>query len=564
MRNNVKLPYGISNFERLVTQNYKIIDKTGFIEQLENLGEPYIFFLRPRRFGKSLFISTLMYYYDINHRDKFDKLFKDLYIGKNPTPLKNSYNILFFEFSRIDTRNIEVTYNAFLERIKSSIEVYCKNYDIDKKITEGILLNKSPEMVMTTFFKYTKEFNHKIYIMIDEYDHFANKMMVDNLSLFQKMVQDNGFMRLFYETIKTATFDNVVDRLFVTGVTPITLDSMTSGFNIGSNLTAFHALNEMHGFTKEEVFQLINVEIEDKEKVVDFMQKLYNGYLFSTESDIRVYNSDMVLYFLKYYNAWNKAPRELIDINIASDYGKIKRMFLLGEREENYYILQSMLNGNEVYGNLTPQFSFEKDFDRNDFLSLLFYMGMITIDSARGDLIKYTIPNFVIKRLYWEFFANYLKERKNVKFNITDIQNAIMALAYDNKTDLILKELEKVLKMLSNRDYLKFDEKYIQLLFITLINHSKLYYIKSENEVKQRYPDVMLMHRPPYFEPHQFLFEFKYMKKTDNDSVLRKLIKEGRKQVGIYRQIDEIRDIKDLKSYLVIFKKDEMVYKEEL
>jgi len=378
------------------------------------------------------------------------------------------------------------------------------------------------------------------------------------------MVEDNGFMRLFYETIKTATFDNVVDRLFVTGVTPITLDSMTSGFNIGSNLTTSQALNEIHGFRKEEIFQLINDEIKNKEEVVDFMKKLYNGYLFSSEATTRVYNSDMVLYFLKHYNVYQKAPKELIDINIASDYGKIKRMFLLGHREENYEILQKILDKGEISGNLTPQFSFEKDFDSNDFLSLLFYMGMITIKSTRGDLMRYQIPNFVIKRLYWEFFANYLKERKDVKFKTMDIQDAIMDLAYDNKPDLILTELEKVLKTLSNRDYLKFDEKYIQLLFITLMNHSKLYYIKSENEVEQRYPDVMLMHRPPFFDPNQFLFEFKYMKKTDDDSVLKKLIKEEQIQVKEYKEFNEIKDLKMLKSYLVVFKKDKVVYKEEI
>ncbi|OQY10180.1 MAG: 9-O-acetyl-N-acetylneuraminate esterase, partial [Fusobacteriia bacterium 4572_132] len=227
--NRKKIPYGISNFEKLIKENYYFIDKTKYIEILENLNEQYLIYLRPRRFGKSLFVSMLEYYYGIEYKD--NNLFNELYIGKKPTQKRNSYYILKFNFSGINTNTDEKTRKGFNNNIIESIKNFIFNYELDEyKIKE----NHEASDILRTFFSYVrKKIKGKIYVLIDEYDHFANEILGFNYEFFKKSVAQNGFVRKFYEELKNETGSGLVDRIFITGVTPITLDSLTSGFNIG-------------------------------------------------------------------------------------------------------------------------------------------------------------------------------------------------------------------------------------------------------------------------------------------------------------------------------------------
>ncbi|HOK41368.1 MAG TPA: AAA family ATPase, partial [bacterium] len=327
----IKLPYGISNFEQLVENGYVYIDRTNYIELLENLTDRFILFIRPRRFGKSLFVSVLDYYYNIKYKDKFEKLFSKYYIGKNPTPLKNSYLVLRFNFSGINTETKESTYNGFLDKVKVSVKSFLNMYENILKINHEdknqILENKTPESIIDNLFELVKtKTEKKIYILIDEYDHFANELISFNLTDFYKIVTQNGFVRKFYETIKIGT-KSVVDRIFITGVTPITLDSLTSGFNIKKNLSTDIRLNSMLGFKHEEVYNLIKDVISEcpelnADEIFNEMIDNYDGYLFHKNAKDRIFNSDMVLYYLsEIINC--KKPRKLLDSNIASDYNKI-------------------------------------------------------------------------------------------------------------------------------------------------------------------------------------------------------------------------------------------------
>jgi len=357
-----KLPYGIPNFKRIAEKNYIFVDKTQFVEKLENLGEPYIFFLRPRKFGKSLFISILEHYYDISHANKFEQLFGDFYIGKNPTPLHNSYLVLLFDFSGIDTETKETTREGFLNKIRSGVEYFVNKYSelFDSGI-DDILELSSPELLIERFLQFVKaRTDKKIYLLIDEYDHFANELLAFHMNLFKEIVSRAGFVRKFYEVLKTGARDGVIDRMFITGVTPITLDSFTSGFNIGANLSLRWDFHDMLGFTEDETYQLIKLICSEFDSNPDevYLQitDYYNGYKFSEKAKSKLFNSDMVLYYLKEYRVnMGEPPNNLIDVNIASDYKKIGNLINLLETKMGREMINDLMTDGPTFGNLTLQ-----------------------------------------------------------------------------------------------------------------------------------------------------------------------------------------------------------------
>ena len=279
MRKLKKLPYGKSNYEELIKGKYEYVDKTKYIEKLENLYDTFIFFLRPRRFGKSLFASVLENYYDINKKNDFEQLFKNTYIGKNPTPLKNSYYILKFNFSGLITETEESLLNSFNNACIRGINRFINSYKIDMKLnTKGYPSDVFANFLNEVEFKIDKP----IYVIIDEYDHFANELLSFKTDLFSSIVSKTGFIRKWYEVLKIGT-ESIVSRIFATGVSPITLDSLTSGFNISTDITRQERFNEMMGFTEDEVRSLIKRTVQDEkeiEKIIKEMKINYNGYLF--------------------------------------------------------------------------------------------------------------------------------------------------------------------------------------------------------------------------------------------------------------------------------------------
>jgi hypothetical protein len=549
----IKLPYGISNFKRLVRDGYYFVDKTKYIEQIEEDSEPYIFFLRPRRFGKSLFVSQLRYYYGLEHKDDFDQLFGKYYIGKHPTPGANKYHVLFFEFSRIDTTTTDSTLKGFLENVKDGINEFIKVYgQISDSDKTNIFSAKQPNTMLMRFFRAYR--NAKIYVIIDEYDHFANEILAFNFKGFKTFISRNGFVRKFYETIKAATADGIVEYFFGTGVTPITLDSMTSGFNIAKDFSTQQHLNELSGFTEKEVERLIELTLpqQNSTEVLEDIKKMYNGYLFSRRATERMYNPDMVLYYLNEYQSNAIPPDDLVDTNISSDYGKIRKLFALQEPFRNSQVLDELMTTGETTATLTPQYSFERDFDRDDFVSLLFYLGLISIQDDDLDALVFSIPNYVIKSLYRAFFIDFIKSEQNLAFETADVKSAIRGLAQHNSIEPFIRLVENALKSLSNQDFKKFDEKYIKALFVGFASLSKLYFIKSEPEIEKKYPDVLFLHRPPFFPKYQFLFELKYLSKAGEKAV-KTQEEKAVEQVLEYLAFDEIKRLKNLKAYVLVF-----------
>ena len=557
-----KLPYGISNYQELVEDNYYYVDKTMYIEMLENIVDKRIIFLRPRKFGKTLFTSTLENYYDILKKDKFEVLYKDTYIGKNPTKLKNSYHILRFNFSGIDTSDEETTMRGFKSKTISSIRYFIQKYNLDFYINE----NEDAENVLDNLIKAfsIQKANEKIYVIIDEYDHFANELLGFNTDQFKSLVSKNGKVRKWYEVLKEGT-ETVIDRIFITGVAPITLDSLTSGFNIGSDITRDEEFNEMLGFTEQELIKLMDEQNISKEKQLELlpiMKENYDGYKFSVHGKEKIYNSNMCLYFLKDYVRLGRIPENLVDVNIASDYSKIGKMLDLCKGEKRAEIIEKTVSGEGILSEITQKFNPAMEFTDTDLVSMLYYLGYLTISAEKLGKYELEIPNKVMREIYSEYFMKLLDNRINMQIDNDEYNQVLEELALEGKIDKIIEILQKYLKNLSNRDYQRFDEKYIKLIFYCISMNLKIYNVKSELEVQREYPDILLVPRDRAKGYNAVMIEFKYLKKVE-ESKLKEKQKEAKEQILKYSNYDEIKDIEKLNKYTVVAVNDK-VYVEKI
>ena len=556
-----EIPYGISNYEELIEENYYYVDKTSYIEKLESLAQKRIMFLRPRKFGKTLFTSVLENYYDINKKDSFDKLFGETYIGKHQSKLRNSYYILRFNFSGIDTDNVQKTINNFKEKVTASIQDFIDRYKLDFYINpelsaEGLLNN------LIIAFKNQKQ-GEKIYVIIDEYDHFANELLGFRIEDFKSLISKNGKVRKWYEILKEGT-ESVIDRIFITGVAPITLDSMTSGFNIIFDLTRDPRFNEMIGFTKQELIKIMEsqeIAKEKQEELLPIMEENYDGYRFSKDVETKLYNSNMCLYFLDSYTSLGKVPEELVDTNIASDYSKIGNMLRLCRNENRLDIIEKTLSGEGIATTLVRQFNPEKSFGETEMVSMLYYLGYLTIvgEDIGDPILK--IPNQVIKEIYAEYFLKVLREDidLDIDVNYNELSREILK---EGKIDKLIELSGEYLSGLSNRDYQNFDEKYVKIMLYCIARTTKKFIVKSEFELGRGYSDILLLPKDLNNDYYSVMIEFKYLKK-DEKNKLKEKQEEARKQIIEYSNKEEIKALKNIRKYTIVTVVDKL-YVEEI
>ena len=565
-----KLPNGISNYEKIIEENRIYVDKTMYIEKMEDLADSTIMFLRPRKFGKTLFTSTLECYYDKNRVDKFEKLFGKTYIGKNPTPNKNRYCILRFNFSGISTNTVEETMKGFREKVDLGINRFVADYEIEfynnpEQSTEGILGS-----IFEAF--RTQRRDEKIYVIIDEYDHFANELLGFRTDEFKELVAKNGKIRKWYEILKEGT-ESVVDRIFITGVAPITLDSTTSGFNIANDITKDIEFNDMLGFNKEDVKYLmkeIDMPEEKQEEVLPIIKENYDGYIFSDEIDnnelnnYKLYNSNMTLYFLNEYCRLKEIPKKLVDINILSDYRKIEAFMDLCQNMNKIELLEKIVAEEPVESELTEKFNAEISFGEKELISLLFYLGYLTIKENEFGVLKFIIPNEVIRTIYSNYFLEYIKRKAGINAEIKNGE-MIKEILLEGKIDKAIETLGTFLTYLANRDYQRFDEKYIKVIFYSICRMLGAVYIKSELEVGGEYADILIVPREKLEERYGVLLEFKYIKQEDynkNPELLKQKQAEAKAQLERYNQTEEIRAIPNLRSYAIVVIKDKIEVEE--
>lgn len=564
----VKFPYGVSSWSDLRQEGFVFIDKTNYIEPLEQ-NEKYVSFLRPRRIGKSLFVSILEHYYDINKKHLFKELFANTYIGQHLTPKASSFRVLKFDFSALDTQTTESTYQSFLSRIKDRLEAFMLHYGLfnaDKR--KDILERPTPAQTLNAFMEaYSLVGDIKIYLIIDEYDHFTNEILLRDLAEFKASVSKDGYVRKFYEVIKEATQQGIVNRFFITGVSPVTLDSLTSGFNIVKHLTHSEEFHNMVGFTESEIRYLLGLVLEDKSREADILRDMrawYNGYHFNMNATETLYNANMSLFFLDSFQKRQSYPTQMLDLNIMPDYGKLRKIFEVANFIGNKRVLEELLEKKEVVCEQIYQFNFEQPFDSIAFINFLFYLGNLTIKGRHEiGLPIFVIPNYVISELYWRYYAFVLQQEVAFEYEEGAVKQAIMASAIGD-IQPFMGLVEKLLKALSNRDFQRFNEKHIKTIFTAYAHQGKFYYVLSERETtNQQYLDMEWLRHPANPSQHvQYVFELKYLAKANKAQLQAKMI-EAKNQLQSYLDSDSILQQRDkLKAIAVVVLKDRVHWEE--
>ncbi|GHT44308.1 hypothetical protein AGMMS49965_19700 [Bacteroidia bacterium] len=555
-----RLPYGSSNYKSIRTENYAYVDKTMYIEMLENETNKNLFFIRPRKFGKSLFFMTLSCYYDMNEAENFEQLFGDLYIGKHPTPEKNSYAVLRFDFSGLDTSSEEGFRVSFNEKVQMAVRsffnMYAPIFSQADVYTQELIDKKMGIMALDTAFSAAEQDNVKIYFIIDEYDHFANDLIAMGNRLgkdfYKTMVSANGLVRDFYERIKNST-KFVSSRTFITGISPVMLDDLTSGYNISTNLTLEPTYNEMMGFTQDEVEWLMHETGVDPAYITVDMEAYYNGYLFDIEGANRVYNPAMVLYFFNQIIRNNKPPMSIIDENLKTDYGRLQK---LTQNDSNRATLIQIIKDEGVVAEVLKKFSVDTLNDTDYFISLLFYMGLLTIKEAVMGKTLLGIPNYSIRTLYWEYVMKFVREQSPaMTIETRYLDEAITALAMEGDLERFIAYVsEHAFSKLSDYDLQRFDEKYIQILLLAYLFMSRIYVPMSEYEAVPGRADIYLQRSPTLPQiKYEWVFELKYCKAGAKSGEIAKLQKEGEEQIKQYLSSHRLGNRPDLKAAVIVF-----------
>ena len=563
---SIKIPYGIADFKRLREEKYIYVDKTKYLETLENY--PMTIYVRPRRFGKSLFTSTLGYYYDLNEEENFEKLYKGLYIYDHPTEKKNSYYVLNFNFSGMnvsDGKTLEEIEETFDDKVKLYCEKFIAKYELPIELENK---NRSAATLLSELFmKFSllkKE--HKIYIIIDEYDHFTNGMLEGNVSAFLKALGQGGFVRAFYEVIKEYAegLNSVIDRFFATGVAPLTLDSLTSGFNIATNLSIDSDFIAMCGLTEEEVRGMME-KARLEEKVYEELKKNYDGYRFAVEKEEHTFNVTLVMYYLRNYIEMGEAPLDPIDQNLATTGNKIESMVNLLSPQKNYEKLVELVTRGEVSASLVKRFELnEKTFDENSFLSLLFYQGYITIKEADFD-VTFVIPNHVSEVLYASFFTKMIEEEEAYEMDTSMIKHAIKEFGKNGKIEEISEVVRKFLMNQSVRDKENFSEKTLKYIYSLFFSLSNQYYVYGEFPAGQGFADILIEKSSVSRATYEAVIELKYISKGKAKMVhYDKLKEEGKEQLKNYVADKRLGEKENLKKFVIIFEGFEKFYIEEV
>jgi len=573
-----KIPYGISNYHKIKSENYYFVDKTKFIELLENLGAPYLFLLRPRRFGKSLFISVLEHYYDILAKDKFDTLFGDTYIGQNPTPLRNSYPVLKFNFSMVRVQGtIENIRHSFNLHVLTEIELfllkYAEKYTLDLKIIEELKQEDDAGDILQRFTKELRSKNIYIYLIIDEYDNFANNVLIEYKSdAYQEITHSGGFLRNFFTIIKGLTDSREIDRLFISGVSPLVMADVTSGFNIGNNISLKPDFASMVGLTNPELKELIEHYLSGQfVSLQPLLSEWYGKYCFDMNlSEKHIYNTTSILFFLQEYLAFKRLPSNLIDKNLRTDYGKLRYLILEGNKlNGNFNILKQILENGETQGELVDNFAVGELVNHEKFRSLLYYLGLITIkEELPINQVIFKAPNKLIKILLWEYMQNALEDAYGLRINIDFIKKAFDNMAKIGEWKPTLQYiLDKFYEAVSIRDFV-FHEEGLKTFLLAWLNLTNLYEVISEKEMNKGYADISLTSDRRFTEyiNYEYIIELKYIKAQDaetpekEEKAVAKVLKEAEIQLAQYTANEKFKTIK----IVMVVSPKKMLYLEQI
>ena len=522
MENVKRIPYGVSDFVDIIKRNQYYVDKTMYIPKLEEEADS-LFFIRPRRFGKSLLLSMMCAYYDINQSDRFEELFGKLWIGSHPTPYRGKFQVLFLDFSKIggDIKDLKENFNNYCNiRLDNFIERYKRAYrpEIVEKIKSAPTTVDKLNMIDTE----AKDANMQLYLIIDEYDNFTNVVLNEHgEKVYWALTHARGFYREIFKVFK-----GMFTRIFMTGVSPVTLDDLTSGFNIGWHISTKPAFNQMLGFSTEDVREMFEYFKSagkvrpdcDVESVIAEMKPWYDNYCFSEDAlrtQSRVFNCDMVLYYLRNYIETGESPRQMIDPNTKTDYNKMKKLLQLDKLDGNRKgVIYEIAEQGEIISNLETTFPAETLTNPKMFVSLLFYYGMLTIKGTRGSRLILGIPNNNVRKQYYEYLLEQYEEKASLDTN--QLEDYFYDMAYDGKWHDALQFLaDSYAKVSSVRDGIE-AERNIQGFFMAYLNLNAYYMTAPELELNHGYCDFFLLpDLTHYASKHCYILELKLIPKKE-------------------------------------------------
>ncbi len=517
-----RIPYGVSNFIDIIERNQYYVDKTMYIPKLEDEADA-LFFIRPRRFGKSLFISMLRAYYDIKRKDQFDKLFGNLWIGSHPTETQGKYQVLFLDFSKIGgkTEQLEENFNAYCnECIDSFIDTYQEFYP--ERVVENVLKAETAARKLNAIGIAAEKLNLPLFLIVDEYDNFTNVVLNEQgEEVYTALTHASGFYREIFKVFK-----GMFSKIFMTGVSPVTLDDLTSGFNIGWHISTKLAFNQMLGFSTEDVRELFtyykeNGEIRpnsDVEAIINEMKPWYDNYCFSDSAlrtQSKVFNSDMVFYYLRNYRETGEGPKQMMDPNTRTDYSKMKKLLQLDKLDgDRKGILRTIIEKGEIVGNIEESFPAKMLVKPQIFISLLFYYGMLTIKGTRGDQLVLGIPNNNVRKQYYTYLLEQYDEVSAV--DEMGLKSLFTDMAFDGLWKPALEFMAQAYaKVSSVRDSIE-GERNLQGFFMAYLNLNSYYYTAPELELNHGYCDFFLLPDLTHYDTrHSYIIELKMLSKKD-------------------------------------------------
>lgn len=548
-----RIPYGMMNFIDVREDDCYYVDKTRYIPLIENANK-YFFYIRPRRFGKSLTLSMLHHYYNILEADKFEKWYGDLYIGKHPTPERNSYLIIYLNFAVV---------NAELKSYRQSLDAHCNtefNFFCDiyaqylpKGIKEEMNKKKGAVEQLDYLYKECVKTNQQIYLFIDEYDHFTNKILSEPSCLedYKSETHGTGYLRSFFDTVKAGTY-STIKRCFVTGVSPVTMDDLTSGFNIGTNYSLSSEFNEMTGFTEEEVRAMLDYYATTSEfhhstdELIETMKPWYDNYCFSENSYGRttMYNSNMVLYFVdNYIRNGGEMPRNMVEENIRVDYNKL-RMLIRKDKEfaHDASTIQTLVQQGYITGELKTGFPAESVAEPDNFVSLLFYFGMLTISGTIEGETKLTIPNQVVREQLYSYLLDTYNEAE-LRFDNWEKGKLSSAMAYRGDWKAYFDYIAECLHRYSSQRDKQKGEAYVHGFTLAMTAQNRFYRPISEQDNQEGYADIFMSPLLEIYQDmlHSYIIELKYAKGKDSDEKIEQLRQEAIAQANRYAASETVQ-----------------------
>ena len=573
-----RIPYGMMNFAVIRRDDCYYVDKTRFIPMIEE-EDKFFFFIRPRRFGKSLTVSMLQHYYDILAKDKFEALFGDLYIGKHPTRDRNSYLVLYLNFSGIvgELHNYRKGLDAHCQTM---FDYFCDIYAdyLPKGIKEELDKKEGAVEQFEYLFTECNKTNQRIYLFIDEYDHFTNAILsdIESLHRYTDETHGEGYLRAFFNKIKAGTYSSI-ERCFITGVSPVTMDDLTSGFNIGTNYSLTPEFNEMIGFTEEEVRQMLTYYSTTSpfnhsvDELIEIMKPWYDNYCFAEEcyGETTMYNSNMVLYFVKNYIQRGKAPRDMVEDNIRIDYEKL-RMLIRKDKEfaHDASIIQTLVSEGYVTGELKKGFPAINITNPDNFVSLLYYFGMLTISGTYEGRTKLTIPNQVVREQIYTYLLSTYNEAE-LNFSSYEKNELSSGLAYRGDWKAYFGYIADCLKRYTSQRDKQKGEFFVHGFTLAMTAQNRFYRPISEQDTQAGYVDIFLCPLLDIYSDmkHSYIVELKYAKYKDPESRVEELRLEAIAQANRYADTDTVKravGTTQLHKIVVVYKGMDMPICEEV